>query len=112
MGWPQACWKKCTCFDSGSVAVEVADRLACQKEGEKVGHRYIQYLPSKKLCATSETCDNANRKEKDSWEIFWRPWSYGGSVSPQPAPPPAEKDEDEDEKEREGDGEADGDWIV
>lgn len=85
--WPQVCAKKCTCFDSGAVEFEVADRMACQERADKAGHRYIQYLESKKLCASSLSCDNADRRAKDDWEIFWRPRSHGSVVLPPPTPP-------------------------
>jgi hypothetical protein len=81
--WPEM-GKKLKCFDSASVEIKGIDRAACQKKADTAGHRYIQYSSSKKICATSATCDSAQRFSND-WQVFWRP--QGSTASAPPSPP-------------------------
>merc|ERR1711972_597673 len=82
--WPEM-GKSLKCFNSERVEIKSIDRAACQMNADTIGHRYIQYSSSEKICATSASCDSALRFST-GWQVFWRPQ---GSIESTPPPPPS-----------------------
>merc|ERR1711972_378573 len=81
--WPEM-GKSLKCFNSERVEIKSIDRAACQMNADTIGHRYIQYSSSEKICATSASCDSALRYST-GWQVFWRP--QGSTASTPPSPP-------------------------